>query len=144
MQRASLAILALLAAFPAAAQERGGVALRNNPITELNEIDANRGCPLSATSVTVGVNKATGTGSSAQQQLGTFGGSGSSGCRPLVSTQVVTGVNLALGSGSSAGQSIAAQGPRGVLATTTFTRGVNIGVGAASTANQRILNQTGR
>jgi hypothetical protein len=143
MQRASLAILALLAALPAAAQERGGVSLRN-PVTELNAIDANRGCPLSATSVTVGLNKATGTGSSALQQLGTFGGSGTSGCRPLVSTQVVTGANLALGNGSSAGQSIAAKGPSGVLATTTFTRGANIGFGAGSTANQRIFNQTGR
>jgi hypothetical protein len=141
MQRASLAILALLAALPAAAQERGGVSLRN-PVSELNAIDANRGCPLSSTSVTVGVNKATGTGSSALQQLGTFGGS--SGCRPLVSTQVAAGANLALGNGSSAGQSIAAKGPSGVLATTTFTRGVNIGLGAGSTANQRIFNQTGR
>ncbi len=141
MQRASLAVLALLAALPAAAQERGGVSLRN-PVSELNAIDANRGCPLSSTSVTVGLNKATGTGSSALQQLGTFGGS--SGCRPLVSTQVATGANLALGSGSSAGQSITAKGPSGVLATTTFTRGVNIGLGAGSTANQRIFNQTGR
>ena len=74
MQRASLAVLALLAALPAAAQERGGVSLRN-PVSELNAIDANRGCPLSSTSVTVGLNKATGTGSSALQQLGTFGGS---------------------------------------------------------------------
>jgi hypothetical protein len=143
MQRASLAILAVLAALPAAAQERGGVSLRN-PVSELNAIDANRGCPLSATSVTVGLNKATGTGSSALQQLGTLGGSGMSGCRPLVSTQVVTGANLALGNGSSAGQSIAAKGHGGVLATTTFTRGVNIGFGAGSAANQRILNQTGR
>jgi hypothetical protein len=144
MQRASLAILAVLAALPAAAQERGGVSLRSNPVSELNAIDANRGCPLSATSVTVGLNKATGTGSSALQQLGTFGGSGMSGCRPLVSTQVVAGANLALGNGSSAGQSIAAKGPSGVLATTTFTRGVNIGFGAGSTANQRLFNQTGR
>jgi hypothetical protein len=143
MQRASLAVLAVLAALPAAAQERGGVSLRN-PVSELNAIDANRGCPLSATSVTVGINKATGTGSSALQQLGTLGGSRMSGCRPLVSTQVVTGANLALGNGSSAGQSIAAKGPGGVLATTTFTRGVNIGFGAGSAANQRILNQTGR
>jgi hypothetical protein len=141
MQRASLAVLALLAALPAAAQERGGVSLRN-PVSELNAINANRGCPLSSTSVTVGLNKATGTGSSALQQLGTFGGS--SGCRPLVSTQIAAGANLALGNGSSAGQSIAAKGPSGVLATTTFTRGVNIGLGAGSTANQRIFNQTGR
>jgi hypothetical protein len=143
MQRASLAILAALAALPAAAQERGGVSLRN-PVSELNAIDANRGCPLSATSVTVGLNKATGTGSSALQQLGTFGGSGMSGCRPLVSTQVVAGANLALGNGSTAGQSVAAKGPSGVLATTTFTRGVNIGFGGGSTANQRLFNQTGR
>lgn len=143
MQRASAVILALLAALPATAQERGGVSLRN-PVSELNAIDANRGCPLSATSVTVGLNKATGTGSSALQQLGTFGGSGMSGCRPLVSTQVVAGANLALGNGSSAGQSIAAKGPSGVLATTTFTRGVNIGFGAGSAANQRLFNQTGR
>src|ERR1700722_8371082 len=141
MQRASWATLSLLAALPAAAQERGGVSLRN-PVSELNAINANRGCPLSSTSVTVGLNKATGTGSSALQQLGTFGGS--SGCRPLVSTQVAAGGNLALGNGSSAGQSIAAKGPSGVLATTTFTRGVNIGLGAGSTANQRIFNQTGR
>jgi hypothetical protein len=141
MQRASLAVLALLAALPATAQERGGVSLRN-PVSELNAINANRGCPLSSTSVTVGLNKATGTGSSALQQLGTFGGS--SGCRPLVSTQVAAGANLALGNGSSAGQSIAAKGPSGVLATTTFTRGVNIGLGAGSAANQRIFNQTGR
>ncbi len=73
MLRTSLAVLALLAALPAAAQERGGVHLRDPP-AELDQIDANRGCPMSATSVTVGVNKATGTGSSAQQQLGTFGG----------------------------------------------------------------------
>jgi hypothetical protein len=143
MQRALLATLAVLAALPAAAQERGGVSLRN-PVSELNTIDANRGCPLSATSVTVGVNKAAGTGSSALQQLGTFGGSGMSGCRPLVNTQVVAGANLALGNGSSAGQSIAAKGPNGALATTTFTRGVNIGVGAGSAANQRLLNLTGR
>jgi hypothetical protein len=143
MFRLSLAALSLLAALPAAAQERGGIHMRD-PTAVLDQIDANRGCPMSATSVTVGVNKATGTGSSAQQQLGTAGGGGSSGCRPLVSTQVVAGVNLALGRGSNAGQSISAQGPKGVLASTTYTRGYNSGYGSMSTANQRILNQTGR
>ena len=144
MQRASLAILALLAALPAAAQERGGVSLRN-PVSELNAIDANQGCPLSATSVTVGVNKATGTGSSAQQQLGTFGGSGivrlaarwsAHRLSPGPTWRWVTARPLA--------SPYAAKGPSGVLATTTFTRGVNIGFGAGSTANQRIFNQTGR
>jgi hypothetical protein len=138
-----LAILALVAALPAAAQERGGVRMRD-PTAILGQIDANRGCPLSATSVTVGLNKATGTGSSAQQQLATLNGGDPSGCRPLVSTQVVAGVNLGLGRGSSAGQTITAQGPRGVLATTTYTRGYNLGYGAGSSANQRIFNQTGR
>jgi hypothetical protein len=86
-----------------------------------------------------------GNGSSAQQQLGTFGsGGGSAGCRPLVSTQVVTGANLALGRGSTAGQTITAQGMGGVLATNTYTRGYNLGYGAASSANQRLYNQTGR
>jgi hypothetical protein len=143
MLRASLAILALVAALPAAAQERGGVHMRD-PTAVLDQIDANRGCPMSATSVTVGLNKTTGTGSSAQQQLSTFGGSGPAGCHPLVSTQVVAGVNMALGRNSSAGQAISAQGPRGSLATTTYTRGYNYGYGAMSSANQRILNQTGR
>ena len=41
--------------------------------------DANRGGALSSTSVTVGVNKGFGTGSSATQQLGTF--AGKSRCR---------------------------------------------------------------
>jgi hypothetical protein len=143
MFRLSLAAVSLLAALPAAAQDRGGIHMRD-PTAVLDQIDANRGCPMSATSVTVGVNKTVGTGASAQQQLATMGGGGSSGCRPLVSTQVVTGANLALGRGSSAGQSITAQGPKGVLATTTYTRGYNVGYGAMSTANQRILNQTGR
>jgi hypothetical protein len=144
MLRTSLVVLSLAAALPAAAQDRGGVHMRNSTAV-LNEIDANRGCPLSATSVTVGLNKTTGTGSSAQQQLATMGGgAGPSGCRPLVSTRVVAGANLALGRGSSAGQSINAQGPSGALATTTYTRGYNIGYGAGSSANQRILNQTGR
>jgi hypothetical protein len=143
MLRAPLAILALAIALPAAAQERGGVQLRN-PMATLDKIDANRGCPLSATSVTVGLNKTFGVGSSAQQQLSTSNASDPSGCHPLVSTQVVAGVNMALGRGSSAGQSISAQGPRGALATTTYTRGYNVGYGAMSSANQRILNQTSR
>ena len=65
------------------------------------------------------------------------------GCRPLVSTQVAAGFNLALGRGSQAGQTIDAQGPRGALATNTFSRGFNAAVGARSTATQRILNQVG-
>lgn len=142
MLRVSFVMMALLPALPAAAQDRGGMHM-NNAVTELGQIDANQGCPMSATSVTVGVNKATATGSSAQQQLATVGG-GSPGCRPLVSTQVVTGANLALGRGSSAGQSINAQGPAGVLATNTYTRSYNAGYGAWSAANQRIINQTGR
>jgi hypothetical protein len=143
MLRTPLVVLALLSALPAAAQERGGIQM-SNPFAVVDKIDANdsRGCPLSATSVTVGVNKATGTGSAAQQQLATAGNP--SGCRPLVSTQVVAGVNLSLGRGSSAGQQITAQGPRGSLATTTYTRGYNVGYGAMSTANQRLVNQTGR
>ncbi len=143
MLRASIVAVALAAALPAAAQDSGGVPLRQPSVT-LREIDANRGCQMSSTSVTVGVNKAAGNGSSAQQKLATAGGGKSSDCSPLVSTQVVTGVNLGLGRGSSAGQTINATGPQGTAATTTFTRGVNVGVGAASTANQRISNQTGR
>lgn len=143
MLRLSLAALGLLAALPAMAQDRGGVRMRD-PTAVLDQIDANRGCPMSSTSVTVGVNKTFGAGSSAQQQLGTSGGGGSSSCRPLVSTQVVAGANLALGRGSSAGQTINAQGPKGILATTTYTRGYNAGYGAFSSANQRLSNLTGR
>ncbi len=154
MLRVSLTALGLLAALPAVAQDRGGLAMRNSPIAELGQIEANTnsGCPLSSTSVTVGVNQATAFGSSAQQRLGTFGGGGSFGgggggsssCRPLVSTQVVAGANLALGNGSSAGQTITARGPSGVLATNTFTRGYNAGFGASSSATQRLTNLTGR
>ena len=150
MKRATgltLVILAVTAALPAAAQESGGLRLGSNPFATLNQIDTDvsRGCALSSTSVTVGVNKAFGTGSSATQGLSTFAGSGSkSGCRPLVSTQVAAGVNLALGGGSQAGQSINVQGQRGALATTTFTRGVNLSGGAGSVAAQRIQNLTGR
>jgi hypothetical protein len=143
----TLALLAITAALPAAAQESGGLRLRGNPIATLDQIDADvsRGCALSSTSVTVGVNKAFGFGSSATQQLGSFAGSASkSGCRPLVSTQVAAGVNLALGGGSQAGQSINVQGQRGALDTVQFTRGVNLGVGAGSVATQRIQNLTSR
>jgi hypothetical protein len=143
MLRISLSAMALLAAVPAAAQDRGGMHM-NSAISELGQIEANQGCPLSSTSVTVGVNKATAMGSSAQQQLATMGGGGAPGCRPLVSTQVVTGANIALGRGSSAGQTITAQGSKGVLATNTFTRGYNSGYGALSSANQRLINQTSR
>jgi hypothetical protein len=138
----ALAALAAIASWPVAAQERGGLRLRD-PTAVLDQIDGNRGCPLSNTSVTVGVNRSLAAGSSAQQQLATLGG-GSGGCRPLVSTQVAAGVNLAFGRGSSAGQSIAVQGPRGVLATNTYTRGVNYAAGARSTATQQILNLVGR
>jgi hypothetical protein len=149
MTRACFAMLlmapTLLLAGPVAAQQRGGVAL-GNPAAALGQIDANSagGCPLSATSVTVGVNKATATGSMAQQSLATLSGRSTSGCKPLVSTQVVAGVNTALGGGSFAGQSISAKGPGGALATNTYTRGVNVGYGAFSTANQHLSNQTGR
>jgi hypothetical protein len=140
----TLVLLALTAALPAAAQESGGLALRGNSLATLDAIDANRdrGCPLSSTSVTVGVNKAFGTGSLATQQLGTAGGNGR--CRPLVSTQVAVGANLALGSRSQAGQSIAVQGQSGALASVGFTRGINVGAGAGSVAAQRIQNLTNR
>jgi hypothetical protein len=143
----TLVLLAITAALPASAQESGGLRPRSNPLATLAQIDADasRGCSLSSTSVTVGVNKAFATGSLATQQLGTFAGSaGKSGCRPLVSTQVAVGANLALGSGSQAGQSINVQGQRGSLATTTFTRGVNLSVGRGSVAAQRIQNLTAR
>jgi hypothetical protein len=141
----TLILLAITAALPAAAQESGGLRLRGNPLATLDVIDANRGCPLSSTSVTVGVNKAFATGSSASQRLATASGpTGSGGCRPLVTTQVAAGVNLALGSGSQAGQLINVQGQRGALASVGFTRGVNLSVGAGSVAAQRIQNLTNR
>ena len=144
----TLVLLATTAALPAAAQDSGGLRLRGNPIATLDQIEANtsRGCPLSSTSVTVGVNKAFGTGSSATQGLRTVAGStGNSGCRPLVTTQVAVGANLALGAGSQAGQSITSvQGQRGALDSISFTRGINIGVGAGSVATQRIQNLTSR
>jgi hypothetical protein len=144
MFRATLVAVALISALPAAAQDVGGVRMRD-PARLLGQIEANRGCPLSNTSVTVGVNRALSRGSAAQQQLAAAQPSGgSSGCHPLVSTRVVAGVNLALGRGSSADQTIESKGPRGVLATTSYTRGVNIGYGALSSANQRLINQAVR
>jgi hypothetical protein len=97
----TLALLVITAALPAAAQESGGLRLRNDPLATLGVIDTNRGCPLSKTSVTLGVNKAFARGLSTTQQLNTVAGpTGSGGCRPLVSTQVAAGVNLSFGSGS--------------------------------------------
>jgi hypothetical protein len=141
--RFALAAIALLVALPAGAQEMGGVQFRD-PGAILDRVDqVGSGCRLSNTSVTVGINRAFAPGSLANQQLATSSGT-SGGCRPLVSTQVATGVNLALGRGSAAGQSINGQGPRGLLANTTFSRGFNFAVGSRSTAGQSILNQVGR
>jgi hypothetical protein len=144
MMRPMLAAAALLAlgTLPVAAQDLGGVRLRG-PEAVLQRVEqaSASGCRLSATSVTVGVNRATAPGSRASQQLGT---DGSGGCRPLVSTQVTAGVNLALGRGSQADQSIVARAPSGLLATTTVARGVNLAAGARSTATQGILGRTGR
>jgi hypothetical protein len=137
----ALTLLTISAALPAAAQESGGLRLRGHASATLEAIDANRGCPLSSTSVTVGVNKAFGSGSLASQRLSTAAGpAGGRGCRPLITTQVAAGANLALGSGSQAGQSIAVQGQRGALGTIDFTRGVNSSVGAGSFTAQRIQN----
>ena len=142
MLRSSLAAIALLAALPAAAQDRGGLQRRDSAAV-LEQIEANRGCPMSSTNVTVGINRTFQRGQSSQQQLSSVNTGGPSGCRPLVSTQVVAGINMALGRGSSAGQTIDAQGPRGILSTTTYTRGYNNSYGAFSNANQRLSNQTG-
>lgn len=140
MKQALYVGLALTAALPAVAQEQGGLRTRS-PSTTLSTIEANRGCAMSNTSVTVGVNKATGNKSAAQQNLRTRSAT-NTGCQPLVSTQVVTGVNAGLGRGSAANQTIEATGPAGALRTTGFTRGVNTAAGNASTANQRLSNQT--
>ena len=144
MTHSRIAVAAMLAclALPAAAQDRGGVSLRN-PGSVLDRIESadRSGCRLSQTSVTVGVNRAVGRGSMAQQQLGT---DTAGGCRPLVSTQVTAGVNLALGRGSQADQSIEARSPSGLLATTNVARGVNYAAGARSAATQRLFSQTGR
>jgi hypothetical protein len=138
----TVVLLGLTMALPAAAQESGGLRLHGSPSATLDAIDASRGCRLSSTSVTVGVNKAFGIGSAATQQLGTA--AASSRCRPLVTTQVAAGANLALGFGSQAGQSIAVQGQSGALASVGFTRGINAGVGAGAVAAQRIQNLTNR
>ncbi|HJS86768.1 MAG TPA: hypothetical protein VJ779_15030 [Acetobacteraceae bacterium] len=135
------AALTVASALPAAAQEVGGMPLRG-PMSQLEQIEQLRpGCPLSKTSVTVGVNKALGAHGQAQQNLLT---ANAGGCRPLVSTQVVAGVNLGLGPASSAGQNIQTYGPRGLLATTTYTHGYNLAAGPRSAAQQQLLNQIGR
>jgi hypothetical protein len=128
--------LVLCAALPAAAQEFGGVRLRNQA-SVLDRIDAveRSGCRLSQTSVSVGVNRAFAPNSVARQQLGT---DNSGGCRPLVSTQVTAGVNLALGPRSVAEQSIEHKAPRGLLAATDVNRGVNMAASARSAALQRL------
>jgi hypothetical protein len=143
MFRPTLAALALMAALPAMAQDRGGLR-PHDPTAVLDQIEANRGCQLSSTSVSVGINKATSNGAAARQQLSTVQNRDPSGCRPLVSTRVVAGFNIATGRGALADQTIESQGTRGALATTTFTRGANVGAGALSTANQRLINQIGR
>jgi hypothetical protein len=136
------AALALLAACPAAAQDMGGLRMRN-PASVLDRVETVNasGCRLSQTNVTVGVNRAFAPGSTARQNLVT---DGSGGCRPLVSTQVTAGVNLALGPRSQAEQSIDQRGPRGLLATTNVVRGANVAAGARSSATQRLFGQTGR
>jgi hypothetical protein len=139
--RSFVPVLALLAALPASAQETGGMSLRG-PAATLERIgQLQPGCALSQTSVTVGVNRASGSRAQARQGLIT---AAPDGCRPLVSTQVVAGANLALGPGSNADQSIQAYGPRGLLSTNAYTRGYNLAAGSRSTAQQRLLNQIGR
>lgn len=136
-----LPVLALFAALPASAQETGGMALRG-PAAMLERLEQLQpGCRLSQTSVTVGVNRASGARAQARQDLLT---TAPGGCRPLVSTQVVAGANLGLGPGSNADQSIQAYGPRGLLATNAYTRGYNLAAGPRSTAQQRLFNQMGR
>jgi hypothetical protein len=120
----ALAALVLLAALPAAAQDFGGVPLRG-PGAVLGQINSlGAGCPLSQTNVAIGVNRTLAAGALAQQRVAS--GASFGGCRPLVSTQVVAGANLAFGSDSVADQTLAATSPRGLLATTGFSRGVNL------------------
>src|SRR5690349_13922938 len=111
------------------AQEFGGIRLRG-PGNMLNAIEQvqNGGCRLSQTSVNVGVNRALGQGSLANQQLGTI--AGPDACRPLVSTNVVASVNLALGQRSGVSQSTSSSVPCGLLSTNLITRSVNIAAGA--------------
>jgi hypothetical protein len=137
------AMLAMLcASLPAMAQETGGVRPHGpgSVLRDLRSVERT-GCSLSQTSVTVGVNRALGRGSQANQGLGTV--AGPDACRPLVSTSVVAGVNLALGQRSGANQSITSSVPRGLLSTNQITRGVNIAAGARSNAGQMLLNQVG-
>ena len=129
------AVLAALAG-PAGAQERGG--LRPAGPVLLEQIEANRGCPLSTTTVGLAVTRA-GPGQAVRQGQSL---AASPGCRPLVSTQLAAGVNLALGRNSQASQSLAVQAPPGVLATTRLSRGANLALGPGAAATQRILNLT--
>jgi hypothetical protein len=132
-----LAALVVFTALPAMAQEFGGVPLGGSGAV-LGKIESLApGCPLSQTTVAIGVNQTLNTGALAQQRVGSVAG-GASGCRPLVSTQVVAGANLAFGAGSGANQTITAQSQRGLLATNSFTRGVNAAVGARSSATQQL------
>lgn len=136
----AFAALALLAAFPAVAQDLGGIPLSGQERL-LNTIESRApGCQLSKTNVLIGINRSAATGSQAQQQLASTSG----GCRPLVSTQVVAGANLALGQGSAADQTLVGRAPRGLLGTANFARGVNIAVGGRSAATQGILAQIGQ
>lgn len=136
-----LSALLLLPALPASAQELGGIPLRGQGATLAQIGQLRPGCPLSQTSVTFGLNQAHGGAAQAQQNLLT---QSPSTCRPLVNTQVVAGINLGLGPGSQASQSVSAYGPRGLLATDTFTRGVNAAFGRSASAQQQLFNQTGR
>jgi hypothetical protein len=140
-----LMALPVIASAPVTAQETGGLRAHNqrDPYATLNAIQANRGCPQSSTSVSIGVNKATQFGSSATQQLSSSGRP-MGDCHPLVSTSVMAGANLALGGRSTANQTIDQQAPRGVLSNNLYTRGVNLGFGSQSTANQHLSNQIGR
>jgi hypothetical protein len=144
---AALAVLALLAAFPAAAQEFGGVPLqgpvgpqhgRSSAVLGKIRSTLASGCPLSQTNLAIGTNRS--FGGSQQQVIQQTSG----GCRPLVSTQVVSGTNLALTPGSSADQTIQAQSQRGLLATNNIVRGNNFAVGARSSATQRLVGLTSR
>ena len=103
-----MVLLAATAALPAAAQESGGLRLGNSPLATLGVIEANRGCPVSSTSVTVGINKAFATGSTATQLLGTVAGTtGSSG---TVAHRNLTAALSAAGIGSARMSSIAIVG----------------------------------
>jgi hypothetical protein len=132
-----LTLLALGAAAPALAQ---GGPRPPGPAGTLAQIEANRGCPLSVTTIAMGANRALAAGQQASQQ--SLATAATPGCRPLVSTQIAAGANLAVGRNSQAEQTLIAQGPRGALATTRFSRGANLALGARASATQRILNLT--